>query len=355
MSRYIEIITITLLIKVLLLLLVVLTNQNHNFSLIDSWVRWDGPHYIDIAKNGYQTQGDPANFIVFYPLYPLLIKSLGIIVGNFNLASLIISWIFSCLAALFLFELVLLDFNKRLALLSVWFLNIFPTAYFLQASYTESLFLATSLASSYFFRKSNLLGSGIFGGLSALTRFNGLLLLPLFFSEELFKKSNWQKFIDVILVSLTTLTGFIIYLIINFLTFGDFFYFTKPLAEHWYKTFQWPLISIQNLINFINSMQGNSYFIFLGELIALISTSILTIYVFLKVRKSYGIYMLMSLLLFTSTSFILSTPRYILVLFPIYIALAKLSNKIFFALSSGIFISILIYLTLQYTKGAWAY
>ncbi len=38
-----------------------------------------------------------------------------------------------------------------------------------------------------------------------------------------------------------------------------------------------------------------------------------------KLHPSYGLWMAGNVLLFASTSFILSTPRYVLILFPIYI------------------------------------
>src|SRR3979411_824017 len=35
---------------------------------MEIWSRWDGTHYLDIARDGYVTQGDERNWIVFYPL-----------------------------------------------------------------------------------------------------------------------------------------------------------------------------------------------------------------------------------------------------------------------------------------------
>ena len=46
-----------------------------------------------------------------------------------------------------LFRLVSLETSPAVGLRAVWFLLIFPTAYFLQIGYTESLFLAFVLGS----------------------------------------------------------------------------------------------------------------------------------------------------------------------------------------------------------------
>ncbi|OGE64977.1 hypothetical protein A3I48_00965 [Candidatus Daviesbacteria bacterium RIFCSPLOWO2_02_FULL_36_7] len=346
--RWRGIIFITILIKIILILFSAAANPHSTSDILSLWIHWDGPHYIDIAKNWYQTTGDPINFIVFYPLYPILIKISNIAFGNFNLSAIIISCIFSISASVFLYELVLLDFNKRVALLSVWFLNIFPTAYFLQAAYTESLFLTTSLATLYFYRKRSFIKSGLIGAFASMTRINGILLLPIFLMES---KNLGKNFIALLL----TPVGFFIYLLINLIIFNDPLYFSKILSLHWYKQLAWPWISIRNLINFYPNQTGDYYYLFLAELITIFLLAIVTILVYIKVRKSYGIYMFLNLLLFTSTSFIMSTPRYALVLFPIFILLAIINNKFLLALISTISLLLLFLLTYQYTQGRWAF
>jgi Gpi18-like mannosyltransferase len=54
--------------------------------------------------------------------------------------------------------------------LPIIFLLIFPTAFFLNAVYTESLFLFLSLATFYYALKKNFFSAGIFGFFASLTR-----------------------------------------------------------------------------------------------------------------------------------------------------------------------------------------
>jgi len=352
LTRWKEIILLTILIKAILFIVTAAINQPEN--IVDSWVRWDGPHYVDIAKNWYQTVGDPANFIVFYPLYPILIKVTSFFTNNFNLSALVVSFVCSIASSILLYELTKVDFGGKVALLAVWFLNIFPTAYFLQAAYTESLFLMLSLLSIYLYRKNQAF-AGIPGFFASFTRFNGILLIPLFLVETFRPNINLKKMKFFFIISLLTVTGSITYFLINLLVFGELFYFTNPLTNHWFKKLEWPWIGINSLINFIPFRQDSDYYIFIGELIAIIFATILMIYTLIKIRLSYGVYMLLNLLLFTSTSFIMSTPRYLLILFPIYIALGKLNNKYLVAFISIIFIILLIQLALLYTEGKWAY
>ncbi len=281
LGRWKKIIIITALIKLSLFILpAIITPTALNVS--DPWVRWDGPHYIDIAKNGYQTTREQKLFIVFYPLYPLLINLTTIVLHDFVTSSIAISLFFSFVASIFLFELTLLDFNKRVALLAVWFLNISPTAFFLQASYTESLYLTLSLSTIYYYRKKKYLSASITGILSTMTKINGILLLPLLFLESKFILS-YKKIITCLII----LCGFLIYLLINFYYFGDFFYFTKPLYSNWYKKFELPWIGIDNLIRFTNTQIGNNYYIFWGEIISIIVIFLFTIFAYLKISNIY--------------------------------------------------------------------
>lgn len=346
-NRWKEVIIMVTLIRIILFIFPLFFNSNLN-ELFTRWVKWDGPHYLEIAKNGYQTIGEPALFIVFYPLYPLLIWLSHFVISDFQTAAILLSTFFSFTASIALFELTLMDFNRKTAILAVWFLNIFPTAYFLQSAYTESLFLTVSLLTVFFYRKRIFFQSGLAGALASLTRVNGILLLPILLMET---KNLGKNLITLLLIPL----GFSVYLIINYLTFGEPFYFSKVLSSHWYKQFAWPWTSIQNLINFYQSQTGDYYWLFLTELITIFLLFITTIFVYLKIRKSYGIYMFCNLLLFTSTSFIMSTPRYALILFPIYIGLALIKNKLILTIISIIFLVLLFTLANLYIQWRWAF
>lgn len=318
-----------------------------NYSYL-SWIRWDGPHYVDIATNGYVTTGEQSLWIVFYPLYPLLIKAFSYMFLSIPLSAILVPILFSLLSSIALYELVLLDFKKREALLSVWFLNIFPTSYFLQASYTESLFLFVSIMTFYFFRTERFLYSGFFGFLSGLTRINGITILP----ALLFEIRNIKKSASTFLIAPL---GFITYLLLNHFLYGDFFYFHKPLLTNWYKQFAFPWVGISQLIHSIPTYSNPLFYTFFSEIITIILILFFSIFTFFKIRKSYGIYILVNLLLFTCTSYIMSTPRYMLILFPIYICLSLIKNKYLLVLLSAIFIYLLIFFATIYIRGGWAF
>jgi len=121
-------------------------------SIMRQFCRWDGPHYIDIARNWYVNTGEQCFFLVFFPLYPLLIRLTTFNWQYVNLSALLISNVSSIIAAIYPFKLVKLDFEEDVAKRSVFYMSFFPTAYFLCATYTESLFLALTISCVYYAR-----------------------------------------------------------------------------------------------------------------------------------------------------------------------------------------------------------
>lgn len=345
--RWKEVILITASARLILIIITSITSSKTS-NLLHPWVQWDGPHYLDLAKNWYQEAGQESLWIVFYPLYPILIRIFNFLINDFATASIVVSILFSFSASILLFELTLLDFSKRNAILAVWFLNIFPTAYFLQASYTESVFLTLTMLSIYLFRQNRYLGAGCAGALATMTRINGLTLLPLLFLEI---KTVGKNIVTLLLIPV----GFLIYLLINYLTFKDPLYFFQPLSLYWNKKFAWPWEGISSSFANLWYYQDELFYAYIFEFMAIAVIFLAIIFAFFKMRKSYAVYMLINLLLFTSTGFILSTPRYTLILFPIFMALGMIKDKRLITLLSLIFLSLLVYFTTLYTQGKWAF
>ena len=79
-----------------------------------------------------------------------------------------------------------------------------------------------------------------------------------------------------------------------------------------------------------------------------------TYFVFKKLRTSYGLYMAATLLIALGTGTLMSIGRYILVLFPIYILLAKLKDQ--YQLFAYIFISVLLFAmnVILFVNNYWA-
>jgi len=140
----------------------------------DIWARWDSDFFLRIAQNGY----DDAS-AAFHPLYPALIAGLGrVFFGHYILAGLVIS-LLCCLGSfVLLHRLAGEHLDADGARRSVLYLAVFPMALFLQAVYSESLFLLLVLAAFTFAERDRFAAAGLVAGLAILTRATGLALLP---------------------------------------------------------------------------------------------------------------------------------------------------------------------------------
>jgi hypothetical protein len=141
--------------------------------LVAPAARWDSAWYIVIAQHGYYSP--PSSN--FFPLYPLLMSAVALVVGSPLIAGVIISFVALLAGLTILYRLALLDLDERAAKLTVLLVALFPTSLFLSAVYTESLFLMLSVSAVYAARRERWGLAGGLGGLAAASRSNGVLVL----------------------------------------------------------------------------------------------------------------------------------------------------------------------------------
>ena len=135
--------------------------------------RWDSVWYLRIAHSGYYTGAATA----FFPLYPLLIHGGAALFGSEIVVGALISLGAMLLGLVALHRLVSLDLDEPHARFTVALVAFFPTAFFLSAIYTESLYLALSVGAIYAARLDRWAWAGALGALAAATRSSGILLL----------------------------------------------------------------------------------------------------------------------------------------------------------------------------------
>jgi hypothetical protein len=156
--------------------------------LVEPLRLWDGLWYAFIARDGYApiTLSNGLTYALdaraaFWPLFPWLMR-LGHDLTGFTVDA--VGWIVAN-AAFFvalplLYRLVALDFDLPTARRTVVTLAFFPTAFFFSAVYTESLFLLLAVGALLAARQQSWFLAGCVGLLAALTRSQGVLLLAPF-------------------------------------------------------------------------------------------------------------------------------------------------------------------------------
>jgi hypothetical protein len=141
--------------------------------------RWDAFWYLDIATRGYHWNGNPLEQqnVVFFPLYPLLMRVLGAGIGGHPLlAGLCVSLVAFLLALAYFWRWTADRLGADTATGAAWLLSTFPLALFFSAVYTESLYLFIVVAACYHAERRHFARSAVFGFLSGLVRPNGFLL-----------------------------------------------------------------------------------------------------------------------------------------------------------------------------------
>ncbi len=328
------------------------------------WYRWDSLHYLDIAQNWYSNIGEARYNIVFYPLYPILIKVANFLIGNYFLSGVLVSHICLIIACFYLYKLVEFEFTPEIADNALKYLLIFPVSFFLGIVFTDSLFLALSIACFYYFRKRKWIIAGIVGCLASFTRnFGILLIIPALIeylcANQVLKIGNYHfsklksDFINGGWALFLIPMGFLVYLYINKAVTGDWFKFIYYESEHWHNQIDF---FGRNLINYFeNAMTwkpAERISLWIPQLVTIFSALGLIFYSFKKIPISYIVYMFLYLLICVSLTWLLSGPRYIMSLFPIYISIALIArNKVIDYLLSFLLILLLGFYSLAFISG----
>jgi hypothetical protein len=143
--------------------------------LLAPTARWDSVWYLAIARDGY-ADGDTMK-PAFYPLYPALMHAGGWLVGSPLTAGLLVSLACFFVALVLLQRLAALELGPEAARGAVLLVAFFPTAFFFSAVYSESLFLMLSVGAVLAARHGRWRWAGLAGGLAAVTRNSGVLLV----------------------------------------------------------------------------------------------------------------------------------------------------------------------------------
>ena len=287
----------------------------------------DATRYLDIAQNGYVQIGENAINLVFYPLYPYLVRVLGWVTGKLALAGVIISQLGYCAASILLYELILLDGGKRNAWDGVLLMALYPFSMFAMGVFTEGLFLALTIGCLYALRKKNYLSAGIVGFFAALTRTQGMLLFfPAVYeiiSLRLCAEKRRIHVKDVFILLIPA--GFGVYLLINYLLHGNPFQFLiYEAGKPWYQSTRWIGGNIAQHFSMAQDHPGLSWIIYWVQ-IALYFLALATLFygVKKKERMMYllygGVYLGFSYL----SGWMISGGRYMLGCVPLFIILSK--------------------------------
>jgi uncharacterized membrane protein YuzA (DUF378 family) len=198
--------------------------QGHLYLLepfMNNQVAWDSEYYLAIAVGGYDDPRSPQLPITdpagsrfgqslslsyaFFPFYPLMIRLfafplqiLGLTpIATAALAGVIVSALGALIGMLALYDLTRGLLGQEEALRAVFYLIIFPTAFFLLQVYTEGLFVGLAFACLALLKRNHWLAAALLGVAATLTRAVGVaLVIPMLIAwirTQDFRNREWRQ------------------------------------------------------------------------------------------------------------------------------------------------------------------
>jgi hypothetical protein len=319
------------------------------FGTMNLWSHWDGEHYVALAAGGYLQP--PANTSpAFFPLYPLLIRFFAEFFGGpFSPEALsvwgpIVSLLALPFALFFVYRIAENGWGERAARVAVLALALFPTSFFFNAAYTESLFLALSAGSLWALRvRRTLLLACLLAGLATATRNVGVFLLVPLAYEWLKNAREYRWRVAYLALAPSGLVAYAAYL---WWRFGNPLLFyteqgrwgreaTDPLntlhsalvrgSEGLGRLFSpnlWADPSLGRVADSLGAANNAYNLIFLGLALALLAAGLRVLPPDLS---AYAFLLILPPTLFgTPQGPLMGLPRYVLVAFPLFIVIGVL-------------------------------
>jgi hypothetical protein len=303
------------------------------YDIVGKFIKWDAHWYTYIAQQGYD------NFtVVFFPMLIILIKITAPICNyDYGLAGFFVCNIFSAACFFLMYSLFQIDFTRAVSARALMAFAAMPTSFFLHSIYTEPVFLTFSLACAYYARIGKWWRAGSCAAMAALTRNIGVFLVFFLICEywEQYQKERFLRRLPTytllaIALPLLALLGFIVY---NYWLFGDPLAFVSA-QKAWGREFSPPWVNIGN--GFIQVLHGAETAILLDFLMVLLGVVALLVMTFLpglNIPRSYLVISWLWLLVpLCSTSPwmpLYSMSRFVLVIFPLYLYIARFPTCFF--------------------------
>lgn len=325
--------------------------------------RWDTGFYISIVEEGYKFQGVPLPSVAFFPLLPLLMKAITPLVGDAAIAGILVSNVALLGTAVFFYRLVAEHWSERVADRAVWYLLIFPLAFYGSAIYTESLFLLMTIAAYYFARRGQWRYSIPFAIAATLCRLVGLIIVPMLLLEWW---RQWQTQqtgerppLWALLVPLSAPLGTASYMSYLWYIFDDPLAFANASAA-WGRVPQSPFATLGELlqrpsIGWLNAfVTGQIHFDNWIDFTFVTVFLMLGIVLLYKRRYAEAAFVLLGVLIPFSSGLLMSQRRYMWVLFPAFILLAEWGDHPWLdKLITAVSLPLLALFTALYANGYW--
>ena len=356
--------------------------------IVEPLRNWDGLWYRLIALEGYAGGVESAR-AAFWPLFPGLMNGGWQITGlPVDVVGYLIANVAFLGALLILYRLIALDYgDPAIARGAVWALALFPTALFFSAVYTESLFLLLVVGALYLWRRDYVWLAGLVGIAAALCRSGGVfLILPFLVLLWDRHRRDWRGYWPGIIPALLPIAGPIVFAAILQRDQGNWNAFIDVQAQ-WnrYSAMPWETLqcAVQSCFHLGGEPDGISWG-WLTDLInnptwatvtstewrvAVANSDVLELVVtvlslglaviglrLLPLYQTAWVWpgLIIPLLQPSQVHALMSVPRFVLVLFPLFIVLGKLLRPRWIRIPAIVIsVALLVFLTSQFALWYW--
>ena len=205
-------------------------------GFLDYWAHWDGGWYAAIAEHGYFDKASTS----FFPLYPILVRFANYLPGGTAFWGVAVSTACFLATLYFFYETAVELFGVRVAQAATLAFAFFPSAFFMNAVYSESVFLAATTGAVWALRvRRHFLLGCLFAYFAMGARNVGIFLfVPLLW--DLFRRRE-TPLREGALGLVGSLGGLVAYMLYLDKGLGDPLYFAVAQRETWGRALTNPI------------------------------------------------------------------------------------------------------------------
>ena len=299
----------------------------------------DAGHYLNIAENFYVTEGNDQLLLVFFPMFPMLIRALNTVIGNSYVSALAINSAATALTAGMIYLTLRGVIGDRRAKVGAFIALLLPGAIFFNSPMTEPVFMLFTVTAVYLMQNKRYVLAGVLTAFAGFTRSLGVLAaVPLFIigvsdiAGRIRAKKKYGKTLAKLILGLAVSTfGTLGYLYINYRLHGDPLKFLEYQSSNWSQSacpfFDTPRYMLSYLIRSLADKPENVYSLWIPQFVVIFVSLLIVGATARKLPSAYTVCFLCYFAFAVGCTWLLSSVRYLCAALPFICSIAFLCDK----------------------------
>ncbi|SEN07682.1 mannosyltransferase family protein [Nonomuraea pusilla] len=318
----------------------------------DRWQQWDAGLFVTIARYGYD--GDPAGtpdpgLPAFFPGLPAALRLVHLVVPDWAVSGLLVSLAAGAVAMVALARLAELEGAR--GWIAVLALLLFPTAVFLAAGYSESLFLAFAVPAWLAARQGRWPEAALLAAGASCVRITGLFLAVALAVEYVTSRAPLRR-AAWLAVPFLPLAAYSAY---HYARSGDWLAWKHAQEAGWGREMVWPWQAWRTTWEAATG-GGDHAVAFRMEIAGAVVAVAALVWLLALRRWSEAVYTGLQAVALMTSAYYLSIPRALLLWFPMWVAFAGLATRrrwviAMYAMVAG---PLMLLATTRFLQGGWA-